>query len=311
MDDKVKLGAMASPASYFGGVDKPITDFNKSITKSISPSKLKSLKKEENKKSATVLDIMKNPQFGMAYPFARLMGKKIVNNVAENVDPYSYDSFDSGSGKNIDVISRFVKAGLLGKKEHGREISERYAKEGKDNFYDKSNEPRTRIDLLNIWAGKPQKFNTIEKSKYVPSIGGNPNTTYLRSKAIESDIVNNMFSNDAAKKILSNGIKSEEDLKRLVNETGLSSSAKGKGGSSMTVPGLGQGTIGIGRDSKGIYLSYADVWDIDPTSGVYANSNNGLIKKAVSLMQKEGIVSPPNVYGRIYFDPKTGKPILE
>lgn len=310
MDGKVKLGAMASPASYFGGVDKTITDFNKSITKSISPAKLEALKKDGKKKSITLLDVMTNP-IGSTLGAFLGTGKKIVNNIAENVDPYSYDNFDYGTGKNIDVLSRFVKAGLLGKKEYNRQQTEQMAKEGRDSFYDKSNEPKTRIDLLNMWAGKPQQFNTLEKSPYTPSIGGNPNTTYLRSKAVESDIVNNMFSTDAAKKILSNGIRSEEDLKKLVNETGLPSSAKGKGGTSMTVPGLGQGTIDIGKDNKGVYLSYADVWDVDPTSGTSATSKSGLIKGAVSLMQKSGLVSPPNVYGRIYFDPKTGKPILD
>lgn len=311
MDGSKRLGIMASPSSYFGGVDKPIMEFNKSTTKSVSPEKLEKIKKEaKKKKQNTVLDVMRNP-IGTTMGALVGAGKKIVTNIAENIDPYSYDSFDYQSGKDIDVISRFVKAGLLGKKEYNRSRTEQMAKEGRDSFYDKSNEPRTRIDLLNMWAGKPQQFNTLEKSQYTPSIGGNPNTTYLRSRAVESDIINNMFSTDAAKQILSNGIKSEEDLKKLVNESGIAMSGKGKGGTSMTVPGLGQGTIGIGRDNKGIYLSYADVWDIDPTSGASATSKSGIVKKAVSLMQKSGLVSPPNVYGRIYFDPKTGKPILD
>ena len=96
----------------------------------------------------------------------------------------------------------------------------------------------------------------------------------------------------------------------------------GKGGVVTTIPGLGQATYGVGRDEKGIYLSYGDVWDLDPSSGLSADIKKGGLTSLAGLSNlsvKAGkkiassvvnaAAKPTSVYGRIYFDPKTGKPI--
>jgi hypothetical protein len=75
----------------------------------------------------------------------------------------------------------------------------------------------------------------------------------------------------------------------------------------MKVPGLGQGTLGVRKDKKGTYLSYSDVWDVNPTSGT-SGENTNLLSSALGKFAKAGFVSPQKVYGRIYFDEKTGKP---
>lgn len=231
--------------------------------------------------------------------------KKGISNLSENLDPYSYDSRDE-SGSKISWASRAVGA-LFGKKEQSRIETERLAKEGVNSFGQKSDEPKTRIDLLNLWAGKPQAYNTLEESKYRPSIGDEPNLKYLSSKSIEDDIVNNMFNmvDDTGKKVFEKGIKKREDLENLI--TKVAYTAKGKGGTVVRVPSLGDATLGVGSDEKGHYLSYSDKWDIDPTSGSYSSGNSGKLSGMANLMTKVGLVTPPRVYGRIYFDPKTGK----
>ena len=234
------------------------------------------------------------------------IGRKVVGNLAENLDPYSYNVPSEEGGGTVDWIKRAALA-VMGNKEKSRIETERLAKEGVNTFGQKSDEPKTRIDLLNLWAGKPQVHNTLEESKYRPSIGDEPDNKYLSSKSIENDIVNNMFTTETGKKLLSVGIKNTDDLQKLVST--LTSTAKGKGGTVVKVPSLGDATIGVGKDDNGHYLSYSDKWDIDPTSGSYSNSQSGKFTPLANKMSKMGMVTPPRVYGRIYFDSK-GKPIL-
>jgi len=154
MDDKKKK-APPKDASYYlkRSMSKPVMDFGASLSKSIRPDKLEAIKPEPKKKSLTLLEVMKNPAGTMISEFIGA-GGKVVKNLAENIDPYNYDSYDPSSNAKIDAVSRFIKAGLLGKKEQSRIDTEKMAQEGRDNFYDKSNEPRTRIDLLNITKTK-------------------------------------------------------------------------------------------------------------------------------------------------------------
>jgi hypothetical protein len=95
-------------------------------------------------------------------------------------------------------------------------------------------------------------------------------------------------------------------LEKLLTESGLPYE-KGKGGYVMKVPGLGQGTLGVKKDKDGVYLSYSDVWDVDPSSGT-SGENSNLLTTALGKFAKAGFISPQKVYGRIYFDEKTGKP---
>jgi hypothetical protein len=197
---------------------------------------------------------------------------------------------------------------VLGQKEPNRILTEKAAQQGVDPYTGKpSNEARTRLDLLNMFANKPQQYGTLQPSEYKPSIGAEKGSRYMKSKAIESDILNNMFTQtEQGKKILESGIRSESDLEKLLTESGLPYE-KGKGGYVMKVPGLGQGTLGVKKDKDGVYLSYSDVWDVDPSSGT-SGENSNLLTTALGKFAKAGFISPQKVYGRIYFDEKTGKP---
>jgi hypothetical protein len=256
-------------------------------------------------------DVMTNEAFTnpISGPFYQesLLTKKALSNFSENINPYSYDDVDVQTGEEMPWYGRAVNT-ALGKKEPNRLLTERAAQQGVDpNTGRPSNEARTRLDLLNMLANKPQQYNTLEKSEYTPSVGAEKGSKYMKSKAIESDILNNMFTQtEQGRKILESGIRSEDDLVKLLTESGLPYE-KGKGGYVMKVPGLGQGTLGVKKDKDGTYLSYSDVWDVDPTSGTYGENTN-LLTTALGKFAKAGFVSPQKIYGRIYFDEKTGKP---
>ena len=257
-------------------------------------------------------DVMTNEAFTnpITGPFFEesLLTRRALSNISENVNPYNYNDVDMQTGENMPWFGRAIK-GAIGEKEPNRILTERAAQQGVDPYTGKpSNEARTRLDLLNMLANRPQKYNTLEPSEYAPSIGAEKGSKYMKSKAIESDILNNMFTQtEQGRKILESGIRSEADLEKLLTESGLPYE-KGKGGYVMKIPGLGQGTLGVKKDKKGTYLSYSDVWDVDPSSGMYSEDSNNLLTTALGKFAKAGFVSPQKVYGRIYFDEKTGKP---
>jgi hypothetical protein len=247
-----------------------------------------------------------NPITGPFYQES-LLTRRALSNLSENINPYSYDDVDVQTGAEMPWYGRAVNT-ALGAKEPNRILTEKAAQQGVDPYTGQpSNEARTRLDLLNMFANKPQQYNTLEPSEYKPSIGAQEGSKYMKSKAIESDILNNMFTQtEQGRKILESGIRSEDDLKKLLTESGLPYE-KGKGGYVMKVPGLGQGTLGVKKDKNGTYLSYSDVWDVDPTSGT-SGENTNLLSTALGKFAKAGFISPQKVYGRIYFDEKTGKP---
>lgn len=246
------------------------------------------------------------PAVGPALAARDIISRFALSRMAENLDPYDYTS---GSGKSS--LQRGVEAVALGRKEPERAETEQYIEKGYGRIPEETF--KERVDLLQMYAGKPQKYGTIEKSKYAPSEGAEKGKQYYRSKGIEEQIIKNL-------ELDKREIRSEKDLENIIKQA---SSQKGKKGYVATIPGLGQATYGLKRDDKGLYLSYSDVWDLDPTKGGYKEQKAGvgagtaerLMELAKTGLKKAGtyVVSakatPTDVYGRIYFDPKTGKPI--
>ena len=242
----------------------------------------------------------------------RAAGQVALDRMAENLDPYNYSSWSGGVP--VSAEKRAIDAILRNKKEKERGEQERFIEKG----YGKQPDPtfKERVDLLQILANKKQKYNTVKESQYKPTEGDVRGKKYYSSKGIENEIISNLLLGD-------NTIKSEKDIMKIISEKALEKKDGGRAvaqsSAQAIIPGLGAATYKVGRDSKGVYLSYSDLWDLDPTQGAYADVKKasrpltieGLTQKAV----KEGIKavsmagSPANVYGRIYFDPKTGKPI--
>lgn len=273
--------------------------------------------KSPKPKFSTIANIVAKaaiPGFGPALAARDVISKVALGRMAENLDPYNYS--DAGTGKS--AVQRFMEAVVLNKKEEPRGDTEQYLEKGYGRKPDVAF--KERVDLLQMLAGKPQKYNSIEQSKYKPSVGAKEGQQYYSSKGIEDEIIKELGLNDK-------NIRSAKDLLDIVTPmASVNEKSKpmiGKGGVVTTVPGLGQATYGVKRDEKGrIYLSYGDVWDLNPSQGIYAdkkkasgNTLENLKNMAISGIKNAGsniinaTATPANVYGRIYFDPKTGKPI--
>jgi hypothetical protein len=247
-------------------------------------------------RAAGSYDVLKN--------VAKGVNMRINENLAKNLDPYTYGASGVQTGQEgmMDKLSfitgaakKYAKAGILNIKDPGRAMLEQ----------NPSNQDMLRMDLLNIYAGKPQTYNTALKSEYKPSTSKDANKQYYKSKESEEDLLLALLDGNALNK-LSKGITSKKDLEEAF-------SAKGKKvgtGYQRTVSGLGTATVGFGEDEKGPYVSYYDKWDLNPASG--KSSALKLGKSAdefiTGLTESLG-ATPAEVYNRIYFDKKTGKPI--
>jgi len=233
---------------------------------------------------------------------AKSVNMRINENLAENLEPYGYGGSVLGDGGIIDKINfgvgtanKYIKAGILDIKDPSRTRIEG----------NPSNQDMLRMDLLNLYAGKPQKYNSVTKSQYAPSTSKDKNKTYFASTEAEDDLLSRVLDSESLSK-LSKGIKSKKDLELALSGAGKKSDI----GYQATISGLGKATFDFGEDEKGPYMSYYDKWDLNPLAG--KSSAIGLGKSAddfvVGLTEALG-ATPPELYGRIYFDKKTGRPI--
>lgn len=255
------------------------------------------------------------PGVGLPMATRDIISKVSLDRMAENLDPYNYAS----GGKT--AVQRFYDAVIENKKEADRAETEQYIEKG---YGKKPYEAfKERVDLLQMLANKPQKYNTIEESKYRPDKNAKEGTQYYSSRSIEDKIIEDLG-------LGGKDIRSAKDILDIIVPKASIDPKTGKpmirpAGVVTTVPGLGQATYSAKRDPQGrIYLTYGDVWDLNPTQGLYADEKKasyGTLEdlKNMAVSGAKGLASnvvnatatPPNVYGRIYFDPKTGKPIRQ
>lgn len=245
-------------------------------------------------RAAGSFDVLKN--------VAKGVNMRINENLSENLDPYTYGEGPTNAEGLMDKLKfaagaakKYTRAGILNIKDPGRAILDK----------NPSNQDMLRVDLLNIYAGKPQKYNTALKSEYKPSTSKDANKQYYRSKESEEDLLLSMLDSDSLNK-LSKGIKSKKDL-----EAAFTGKGKKVGeGYQRTVSGLGTAKIGFGEDEKGPYVSYYDKWDLNPGSGKSSGLKLGKSSDDLITRLTEALgATPAEVYNRIYFDKKTGKPI--
>jgi hypothetical protein len=244
-----------------------------------------------------------------------VISRASLNRMAQNLEPYSYSNYGTGQS----AFQRGVNAIIKNQPEEARTETERYIETGAG--MKPMPDFRERVDLLQMLANKPQKYGTIEKSEYTPSVGAEKGSQYYKSKGLEEAIIEKLglagkdvkFQKDILDVITPQAIYNEKKKRPMIEKSGVVAE----------VPGLGAATYGVGRDKKGVYLSYADTWDLDPSSGIYAEDEEaggmttleGLKNLAASGFKKaatsviNATATPPKVYGRIYFDPKTGKRI--
>lgn len=245
------------------------------------------------------------PRGAGALDVVKGINKTINANLAENIDPYSYDGGGSNVGGGAGIIDKMKFLGSAGKKY--MEAGVFNIKNPQRTLIEKnpSGQDMLRMDLLNMYAGKPQKYGSAAKSQYTPSTAKDSGKTYYSSKLVEGDLLASMLSEDAINK-LSKGIKSKKDLEAALSGAGQ----KADIGYQTTMTGLGKATFDFGEDAKGPYISYYDKWDLNPLSGKSSAVKLGKAgdEFVTGLTESLG-ATPPEVYGRIYFDKKTGKPV--
>jgi len=200
-------------------------------------------------------------------------------NLAENIDPYGYDDFGR------DSLQRLYNAIILDKKEGSRREFERMDYETTSPQYSE------RIDLLNMLLGREQKHNTIKKSEYKPTKAKDSDVEYYKSNITEEEIKKYLLR----KSYPHTPWDEFEGPEWLIEEKPYGNV-------------LGNYTIDKGVDEKGHYVSYYDKWDLHPFSDEVrseAEISRGLENKIQSAVG----IKPAEIYGRVYYDPKTGKPI--
>lgn len=129
-----------------------------------------------------------------------------------------------------------------------------------------------RQALLDLAMGQPirdESIGALSVSEYQPSNSSDPSAVYFRSPMTEDEIKDK--------------IKHIDDIRLK----GLDYSTT-----------LGNYTIGSGKDEKGRYISYYDLWDLDPFQ--HSKKLKRFEDEAEQLQSAIGVTSP-EVYGRLYY----------
>ena len=275
------------------------------------------------------------PTPGGLYTTIKKMGKQITSNIASNIEPRGYtDGRSTAQSKTMQDIEntinsakKFTKAGVLNQVSPYRMATDELIKNSQGSTDPLTNsiagEAKERVDLVNMWAGKPQKYGTVQKSEYKPTIGAEEGTQYYKLPGVEKDLFNSIVRNGIMEGSFNKPVKTKQDLENAlgIGKSGMFTEVKDDSGKRVgymgTIRALGEGTVSIGEDAKGPYISYYDKWDINPLAGASSAMPSwvpdiivkGIDKVVTGVPEKMGITSAPRVYGRIYFDRKTGKPI--
>lgn len=224
----------------------------------------------------------------------------IKNRLYNNLYPYGYSAQqynpDTKQMEEVGPAKRLFNAVILNKPE-----PEMVAARDNPQGFEKE-----KMDLWGMYLGKGQKNNTIAKSQFTPTRGSGKGTYYSIPK-LEEQIggigqIKAKDFNDFRNQVLS----STEGGAFGFNSIGGSRDDK-KGKIVANMQPLGDATISAGEDDKGYYISYYDKWDLNPFSGGSAVNNKFV--KALGLDKLDDLagIAGPEIYGRIYFDKKTGK----
>ncbi len=148
--------------------------------------------------------------------------------------------------------------------------------------YNTQDDPE-QTDMLNIYAGAPQKNNTLGVSRYKPTkIKENNASTYYRVNPL-----NNKMPNQLTQEQFDYVLKNKAFSDYLPN---FNSYVDEQGKPHNNYRGLGTFTIDAGKDDRGDYISYYDKWDLNPFS-------SGKNAPDLSL----GVGKPYEIYDRIYY----------
>ena len=155
------------------------------------------------------------------------------------------------------------------------------------------NSDKERKDLFAMLLGEEMPYNMIEDSIYTPSVSKDgDDQKYYRSKVTERMIQDAIDKNiDFAR----GGLKSGQSKSGYHDNHTRASDDMGNV--------LGNYTLSVGYDEEADlpYVSYYDVWDLNPfSSGV---ADDLLPRELEDKIYSAAGFSSPEVYGRVYFDP--------
>lgn len=210
---------------------------------------------------------------------------RISEALYHNIDPYVY----SGQEDSIKQAMRdvFFKPDIP--KENKTELQKQ-----KLNMQETS-----RLDAFRMYLGLPQKYGTFQVSEHKPANSNDDNTTYYKLPTHEKSL---KYYFDILLKKTEEAKQGKYDNSKL-KPLFVSGISKDKGMISGLDPTtvLGEYKLDLGQDEKGHYLSYYDKWDLDPKLSGKLGAMIGLGTKMIG--------HPYEIYNRIYYDPKTRKPI--
>jgi hypothetical protein len=174
-------------------------------------------------------------------------------------------------------------------------------------------------DLYAYYAGQPLHYNTLEFSQYKPTTSKNPNAKYI---AINDPKFKQEVYDKYVDVFLNKDLQEQERWSipgsRLYKINDSTYSVSGYefptaehwrqskllnkkvhliSGKDHVSNAIGRYFLSKGKDDKGDYISYYDIFDV----------HSGSEKR--NLGETLGLTKPFEIYDRIYLDPKTGKPI--
>lgn len=227
---------------------------------------------------------------------------KVKNRLYNNLYPYGYSTQqynpETKTMEEVGPAKRLFRAVVLNQPE--QEVA---AAKSNPQGYE-----REKYDLWGMYLGKGQKSNSIKQSTYAPTRGSGKGTYYAIPKLEEqigavgeikakdfNDFRNQVLSSTEGGTFGFNAVSGSRDDKKAKIVA--------------NVQPLGDATISAGEDDKGYYISYYDKWDLNPFSGGSGVASDIAKKLKLDKIDDLAGIDGPEIYGRIYFDKKTGKRI--
>ncbi len=136
-----------------------------------------------------------------------------------------------------------------------------------------------REDLLNILLGLDQEYNSISiQDEYKPSKSKDADSVYYKSPSTENYIINQL----------------QKDPQKFIKQIrGYKDGVNYWAEDEQEINTLGNYTLSIGVDDKGEYISYYDIWDLQPFE---SKAGTAVVDAAQSLAG----LNAPEIYGRVY-----------
>ena len=227
-----------------------------------------------------------------------LTGGLPIDTVRRRLYNNLFQGYDSGISNLYDNIKR-VRNAIVNNEEEYKNSDKSYRQRFMDDLF---------AEYLQIPKNERRNIikNYLTDSPYKPSINKN-NVNYKRINHRYASGHSGLHPDDEERLInavMKGEYKNSSD--KYDTNTGMPSSSISHGPVPLNKTaiskvlidyGLGVHTISRGKDNKGEYVSYYDLWDMAPTKNSGGNNDESM-----------GIGKPINIYDRVYLDDFYGVP---